>query len=235
MAVAAGTACALTACSSSSSGSPTAPGSLAAGGTGARATTVASGTATGGGSSSATCKQLTAGDAQPLESSKITGIKVGVVPEFGNKGQQCAFDTDNGSITVDVLGGSDATTQYTAALQSTERPVAVSGVGDKAIRDASGDSSAVTALKDDVYCSVDIADDGDIPGADHLYAENGHHTDIGDAAFATIAAALATLCNRVFGTGNTTPDLSPLATESAPAPADSGLPSAALPSGFPTS
>jgi hypothetical protein len=35
----------------------------------------------------------------------------------------------------------------------------------------------------------------------------GHTSNIGDKAYAELAAAIGTLCNRVLGSGNTTPDL----------------------------
>jgi hypothetical protein len=41
---------------------------------------------------------------------------------------------------------------------------------------------------------------------------------IGNKAYAEIAAALGTVCNRVYGSGNTTPDLSGLTAAAAAAP-----------------
>ncbi len=38
----------------------------------------------------------------------------------------------------------------------------------------------------------------------------GDTNNIADSAYQTVAIALGTLCNRIYGSGNTTPDLSSL-------------------------
>ena len=72
-----------------------------------------------------------------------------------------------------------------------------------------------------------------MPGVGQLEEAAGGTSNIGDANDALEAAAVATLCNRIFGSGNTTPDLSALLANASAAatasPSDQGgLPSAVL-------
>ena len=100
-------------------------------------------------------------------------------------------------------------------VQGLSKAVSLPGVGDKAVRDGGDATSAVSAIKGSQYCRV-APGDGEVPG------------------YALEAAAVATLCNRIFGRGNTTPDLSALMANASAAatspPSDQGaLPSAVLP------
>jgi hypothetical protein len=207
----------LTACSSSGSGSGSggsAAGSVAGGGGTATGTAATHASATGGdsatGGGSATCTHLTKAQVQPLLTDPITVVKVGAGD--GGVGQMCSFRTESDDgLFVTVVGGKLAAGAYQDAVSELDKPVSVSGIGDKAARDGSADSSALVSTGGGVYCTADVTDDGDVPGTDRLYVANGHHTNIGDKAFGIVAAALGTLCNRVFGSGNTTPDLSGLA------------------------
>jgi len=81
------------------------------------------------------------------------------------------------------------------------------------------------ALHGDTYCSVSVGDPGDLPGIGALEAANEGSTDIPDSVLDPASAALGTLCNRIFGSGNTTPDLAALA--AAVASAQAALSSAA--------
>jgi hypothetical protein len=110
----------------------------------------------------------------------------------------------------------------------------VPGVGDKAVRDGDHGTQAVSAIKGSEYCRV-TPGDGEVPGIGDLERDAGDSSNIGDANYALEAAAVATLCNRIFGSGNTTPDLSALLANASAAaastpPSDQGsLPSAVLP------
>ncbi len=173
--------------------------------------------ATGGtGGGSARCSQLTKADVQPLLADPITTVNVTAAGTDG-EGQSCVFGTVNsdGAIDVVVLGGTDAASGYTADVQGLANPVQVPGIGDKAARDKGDNTDSITSLKGDIYCSVSTGGADGIPGVAALERAAGYTSDIGDAAYATIAAALGTLCNRIFGSGNTTPDLSSLAAAAA--------------------
>ena len=51
----------------------------------------------------------------------------------------------------------------------------------------------------------------DVPGVGALMDAANNTTRIGDANYAIISAAMATVCNRIYGSGTTTIDLSGLA------------------------
>jgi hypothetical protein len=216
-----------TACSSSTSGKASVGGS---------STTTAAGASTGGspaqsgGSGAATCKQLTFADVQPLITIKVISVKTEAITADG-KGQQCEFDAqgtdETGAITVQVLSGAEGTTAYAQAVAGETKPVAVSGVGDKATRDT--EDGEVSAIKGDLFCSVSYASNDQVPGVGPLEEAHGATNNIGENFYDTIAQALGTLCNRIYGSGNTTPDLSSLiAADATATPSDGG----GLPSSF---
>jgi hypothetical protein len=62
---------------------------------------------------------------------------------------------------------------------------------------------------------VSLGTDEGVPGVAQLEEAAGGTSNIGEAANGIIAAALGTLCNRIYGSGNTTPDLSALGSASA--------------------
>ncbi len=185
----------------------------------------------GGGSGSAICKQLTTAEVQPLMVDPISKVTVTAwnpsLVGTSDEGQQCIFaggdSTD--AIAVRVLGGSEATQAYQADVQSLDA-TAVPGIGDQAARDQSDGSTMVTSIAGDVYCSV-TPDPDEIPGVATLEKAAGYSSDIGDVNYAAIAAAVGTLCNVIYGSGNTTPDLSSLTA----AAASAGSPGASGPSG----
>jgi hypothetical protein len=86
----------------------------------------------------------------------------------------------------------------------------VPGIGQKSVRDAGDGTSAITAEANGLTCTASTSSEGQIPGVAALEQAAGDTSDIGDATFALISAALGTLCNRIFGSGNTTPQLSGL-------------------------
>jgi len=163
------------------------------------------------GGTTATCKQLTFDQVQPLLKDPITNVEV---TAFGLNatGQECRFEAADPSENIDVLvaGGSDGTAQYNSDVSEFASPAPLAGVGDKAMWDKSDESAAFAAMKGDVYCSVGVEAE-DVPGVGALMDAANNTNNIGDANYAIISAALATECNRIFGSGNTTIDLSGLA------------------------
>ena len=93
------------------------------------------------------------------------------------------------------------------------KPVSVPGIGDKAARDTGDDQP--DSIKGDVFCAVSLGADEGVPGVAALQEAVGGTSNIGEAANGIIAAALGTLCNRIYGSGSTTPDLSGLGSASA--------------------
>lgn len=187
-------------------------GGLSSGGQAASAAPQASPGSTGG--TAVTCNQLTNSDVQPLLVDPILNLTVTAAGVDG-EGQQCVFDTGDSAHAVDVLvlSGDMATTGYAQDVHEMTKPVSVPGIGEKASRDTN--DSSVDAITGDIYCSVSLAASNDVPGVAQLEDAAGGTANIGDRAEGIIAAALGTLCNRIYGGGNTTPDLSGLSSTSA--------------------
>ena len=176
---------------------------------------------------------------QPLITIKVISVVTSSITTNGS-GQQCQFNAkgpdSTGAVTVQVLKGSLGTEAYNQAVSGDSKPVAVPGVGDKATRDT--ESGAVDALKGDLYCSVTYASSDEIPGVGPLEEAHGSTNNIGENYYDTVAQAMGTLCNRIYGSGNTTPDLSSLLNAAATASPsdDGGLPSnVSLPTDGPSS
>ena len=121
-------------------------------------------------------------------------------------GQQCIFHDADSEQDVDIIvvPASDQAIGYAASKQQATTPVNLPGVGDQAFRDGEDP----TAESGGLVCSVSIGTDTQIPGSDKLVV-NGT-LNFTDAQNAVVAAALGTVCNHIFGSGNTTPDLSAL-------------------------
>jgi hypothetical protein len=164
-----------------------------------------------------TCAQLTKAQLQPLLVHKITKISVkpvsGVMWFAGNKkvGETCVVaDTETSNALAITVLGSSATARAFKSDSVSEKPtVPVPGVGDKAIRekaDAKGavGTAVVSAVKGGTYCQVD-PQEGETPGEAKLEEAAGDTSDIGDNAYADMAAADGTVCNRIFHSGNTSP------------------------------
>ncbi len=198
-------------CSGSSGGSPAAGSSSGP----AAGASVAPDASTGEGGATASCKQLTSAQVQPLLSDPIKNVTVSPFLT----GQQCRFDTGDTSESLDVyvLGGSDGQAAYTEDVNGFASPAPLPGIGDKAMWDSNNESSSFAALKGDVYCSVSVSAE-DIPGVGALMDAANNTLRIGDANYLVIANALATLCNRIYGSGNTTVDLSGLSAPPSAAP-----------------
>jgi hypothetical protein len=163
------------------------------------------------GGSTATCKQLTFDQVQPLLDAPITNVTVAAAGLSGG-GQECRFEAADPSVNIDVtvIGGADGTAEYNGDVSSFASPAPLPGVGDQAMWDKDDESSAFAALKGDVYCSVGV-DAEDVPGVGPLMDAANNTIRIGDANYLIISAAEATVCNRTYGSGNTTIDLSGLA------------------------
>jgi hypothetical protein len=169
------------------------------------------------------CSQLTKAQVQSLIVNPITKVTVKAVTaeqytgSTKRIGQECVFaagSADSEALTVTVISGPVAARAYAADVQGLDGAVAVPGVGTKAVRapvDANGAAATTTlsALKGTTYCSV-APQDGNVPGEAQLEEAAGATADIGNKAYAEIAAAVGTVCNRIFGSGKTTPDLTGL-------------------------
>ncbi|HLY14587.1 MAG TPA: hypothetical protein VKR24_09565 [Candidatus Limnocylindrales bacterium] len=163
------------------------------------------------GGATATCKQLQFADVQPLLDAPITNVEVTAAGLSGG-GQECRFEAADPSVNVDVtvVGGDDGTTQYNSDISEFDHPAPLPGVGDKAMWDSNDESAGFAAIKGNEYCSVGVEAE-DVPGVGALMDAADNTNQIGDANYLIIATALATVCNRIYGSGNTTVDLSGLA------------------------
>lgn len=200
--------CALTAACSATSAAPTAAGGAAQTSAAQAAGGSAAAGSGAGGPAKVTCDQLTAADVQGLMTDPVVG-KPEITPEgTNNDGQQCEFSNPDSGQAIDVIVApeSDPAMSYEVQKQQADNPVPVSGVGDQAFRD--GDDDEPTAEHGGVVCGVTIGADDQIPGTDKLVT--GGNLNITDAQKAIVATALGTVCNRIFGSGDTTPDLSAL-------------------------
>ena len=224
----------LGACGSSSSHAASGAAGGAAAPSGSNASSGGSGT--GGGSGS--CRQITRSMVQPLIAKPITGETVTPVPAsllpFGSKSanQQCVFAISDNSnaMTIVVIKGKDAAQAFSGDEVSLGTSAPVPGIGDKAYRDGSHGTPELSSIKGDTYCAVTPQPD-EMPGVGTLMEAAGDTNNIGDGPFATIAAAVGTLCNRIYGSGNTTPDLSSITNAAAHAgpPSTGTLPTPTLP------
>lgn len=165
-----------------------------------------------------TCSQLTKAQIQPLLVHRVTKLTVkpvsGALYFVGSTkhvGQTCVFaDTEtSAALVVVVVGGSAAARQYESDLHSLGASVAPVAVvsGGKAVRqraDTHGavSSAEVSSIKGSTYCAV-IPQDGETPGEARLEQAAGDTADIGDKAYSYIAAAVGTVCNRIYGSGST--------------------------------
>jgi hypothetical protein len=152
-------------------------------------------------------------------SDKVTKDDVQVISLEGTSGETCAFSngTDDGNtLSIEVVKGSGAAAAYADDVNSdTDGVVPVPGVGDKASREKGG--ARLSALKGDVYCSTGV--DDQMADIATLETAANSTTHIAEQDYQYAAIALGTLCNRIFGSGNTTPDLSALDADAAAAAA----------------
>ena len=198
---------------SGSGGTPTAVSS-----NGPISSTAPDASAVPAGGTTATCTQLTIDEAQPLLNVPLKTVHVTPAGLSGG-GQECRFVGADESDYVDVIviGGSEGPLEYANDVQGFPSPAPLPGVGDKAMWDSNNESSSFAALKGDVYCSVE-GEDENVPGVGALMDAANNTLRIGDANWKIIANAMATLCNRIYGSGDTTVDLSGLSAPPSSAP-----------------
>ncbi len=203
----------LAGCSGGSTGTPAAGSSSTD-----NSSTLPDASAAPTGGATATCKQLTFDQLQPLLKDPITQVEVKAFGLSGS-GQECRFEAADKGVNVDVLvaGGSDGTAQYNSDVSEFASPAPLAGVGDKAMWDSNNKSALFAALKGDVYCSTSV-DGENVPGVGALMDAANNTLRIGDKNWQIIANALATVCNRIYGSGNTTVDLSGLSAPPSTAP-----------------
>ena len=161
---------------------------------------------------------------QPLIIQTVSSVSTTAITADG-QGQQCEFDAkgpdSTGAITVQVIDGPQGIAAYSEATAGEAKPVSVPGVGDKATRDT--EDGEVNALKGDLFCSVSYSSSDDVPGVGPLEEAHGATNNIGENYYDTIAEAMGTLCNRIYGSGNMTADLSSLlAADTTATPSDDG-------------
>ena len=159
----------------------------------------------------ATCSQLTKAQIQPLIGVRITKVKVTKVKVTALTGHQCVFSGSGGNgqaIGVIVLKGGEAESAFNSEVAVLAGKVAVKGVGDKAYR-AKSDFQPV-AISGNDYCSVSVGSSDTIPGVGSIEEANGGRSTLPESDNSVIAAALGTICNRVYGKGNTTVSLAAL-------------------------
>jgi len=157
---------------------------------------------------SVTCKQLPNDAVQGLMTNPVTGDDVSPVG-VDSDGQQCVFhDADSSGQAVDIIvvPASDPAVGYDVATQHATSPVPLTVVGDRAFRETCDFSPY--AEHGGVMCTVSIGTSIQLPDLPAI--TDGHSPTFTEDQNTLIALALGTVCNRIFGTGNTTPDLSGL-------------------------
>jgi hypothetical protein len=151
-------------------------------------------------SGKATCKQLPKSQIQPVLSVPIGKVSVTAALQTG---QQCVYSgagSDDGvDIDVLVFNGSQAKPEFQQEVKGWGPKVAVKGIGDKAYR-KKGDYQ-IDSIKGSEFCSVSVGSDETVPGVSAL--ETNGTDDIPESADTIIASALGTICNRIYGKGNT--------------------------------
>lgn len=146
---------------------------------------------------------------EPLTKTAETDV---LPPTYG-----CIFTTTSkkSSLQIIAASGQIAERYYTDSASAGGKPgVALSGVGDKAIRTA-GDVW-VSAMKSGVFCQIHgdhSADRAENAVADEMRGINISDVRAGnipDAEAQAVAQQLGTLCNKIYGSGNMTPSFAGL-------------------------
>ncbi len=157
------------------------------------------------------CKKLALADVQVFFLAPVT-----MKPETDLVGPAagCTFSTADGVSSLQILTvtGPQAEGFYTHNLKEDDvAAVPVAGVGDRAVRDPK--DVWVYAMKDGVFCMVHGAHGstggtgtGQLKGLRNFDVSS----DVPDAVGAAVAAQLGTLCNKIYGSGNTVPNFSGL-------------------------
>ena len=176
-----------------------------------------------------TCSQLTKAQVQPLLAHPVTKLTVTPVPGilYGISAKQvgeiCNFaDTEtSNAFTVKVIVGPAAARAYKSELHSMAPSSAFGSIdsrklapvpvvsGGKGVRERADNRGAVSgaevaSIKGSTFCAV-IPTDDEIPGVARLEKAAGYTADIGDKAWADVAAAIGEVCNRIYHSGSTNP------------------------------
>lgn len=161
-------------------------------------------TATAG---AAICSTLTPDDVQYFLADPAQGPTLEDLGT-GNGGQRCIFNNadEDQTVEVDVVATSDPVLGFAAAKAQEPNAVPVAGVGDQAFR--APDDYTPTAEGSGITCFVTASID-QIPAASAMIVD-GHSITLTAPQQDAVATALGTICNRLFGSGSTTPDLSML-------------------------
>jgi hypothetical protein len=177
----------------------------------------------------ATCSHLTKAQIQPLLVHHVTKLTITPVPglTYGisakQVGQTCIFADTEGSnaFTVKVIVGPAAARAYKSELHGlapgsgfgsidnrklAQVAVVSGGKGVRSRADSRGSvgTAEVVSINGSTFCAV-IPTDDEIPGVARLEKAAGYTADIGDKAYADIAAAIGTVCNRIYRHGSTNP------------------------------
>ena len=175
------------------------------------------------------CSQLTKAQIQPLLVHSVTKVTVTPVPGIKylssakQVGQICDFaDTEtSNALTVVVIAGPAAARAYKSELHSLAPGSAFGSInnsklarvpvvsGGKGVRERADNRGAVStaevaSINGSTYCAV-IPQGSETPGEARLEKAAGYTADIGDKAYADVAAAIGTVCNRIYGSGSTNP------------------------------
>ena len=151
------------------------------------------------------CQKLTKADVQPF----FTVPVVNELPEPYNTAttKACSFSAAGvigTTLSIKVVGGDDAQTMQTLQKADTQE-VTFSGVGVTATHPHG--STEMTAQEgtdaNPMYCGISTTGWKELAGKKDL----ADVTNIPDATATTIAQQYGTLCNKLFGTGHTTPTM----------------------------
>ena len=161
------------------------------------------------------CIVLTKADVQPFFSIPL----VTQLPQTFAAGKTCEWDGNDGAggvataLDVNVQTGQDATDSWSMATGPGSGVELFSGVGSQA--EHFPGSPDFVSIKGTTLCGITTT------GFGHLAGKSAYQPgSIPDAAATQIAQDYGTLCNRIFGSGNTTPTLvaSPAASAAPTAP-----------------
>ena len=157
------------------------------------------GTSTGGDSALDPCTRLTKADVQPFFDIPVVTELPGPTP-LGLLCEFAANDAPGGvstSLDIDIQTGPDATLRWQVATTGGGQTM-FSGVGDQA--EHLPGAPDFLAIKGDVVCGITTV------GWTHLAGKAAYQPgSIPDAVATQIAQSYGTLCNKIFGSGNTTP------------------------------
>jgi hypothetical protein len=219
------TACSGGGSSNKSRGAAALSSAIAAGVSGAEAASSASVAAPAAGVAVDPCAKLTKADVQPFFTVPIATALPAPINTATTKG--CTWSAADGSaetsVSMLVRTGDDASQLWSTA--NSGNPIRFSGVGDQA-EHISGISDFVS-IKGGVVCSMTTF------GRAHLAPLAGLPVDsqqlLSDADATSVAQQFGTLCNKIYGSGNTTATATATPPAGPPSDSASASPSASIP------